>query len=148
MKRRRAREYALQFLYRIDFIKISADNNNRAKKLTDIKNNIEVFWSDTDEKDSDTKAFAEDIISGTIKNLTKIDSLIQKVAQKWKISRMASIDRNILRFATYELLFRKDIPSAVTINEAIEIAKKYSTSESATFINGILDKIAKEYSQK
>lgn len=148
MKRRRAREYALQFLYRIDFIKVSERNNNKAKGLLGIKNNLEVFWADTDEKDPDTKAFAEDIISGTIKNLKEIDPLIQKVAKKWKISRMASIDRNILRFATYELLFRKDIPSAVTINEALEIAKKYSTSESAAFINGILDKIAKEYCQK
>lgn len=148
MKRRKAREYALQFLYRIDFIKISAGNNNKAKGLSDIKDSLEVFWSDTDEKNPDTKAFAEDIISGTIKNLKEIDPLIQKAAQKWKISRMASIDRNILRFATYELLFRKDIPSAVTINEALEIAKKYSTSESAAFINGILDKIAKEYCRK
>ncbi len=148
MKRRKAREYALQFLYRIDFIKVSTGNNNRAKNLSGIKNNLEVFWADTDEKDPDTKAFAEDIISGTIENLKEIDPLIQKVAKKWKISRMASIDRNILRFATYELLFRKDIPNAVTINEALEIAKKYSTSESAAFINGILDKIAKEYCQK
>lgn len=148
MKRRKAREYALQFLYRIDFIKVSTGNNNRAKNLSDIKNNLDVFWADTNEQDPDTKAFAEDIISGTIKNLKEIDPLIQKVAKKWKISRMASIDRNILRFATYELLFRKDIPNAVTINEALEIAKKYSTSESAAFINGILDKIAKEYCQK
>ncbi|MCL5062120.1 MAG: transcription antitermination factor NusB [Nitrospirae bacterium] len=148
MKRRKAREYALQFLYRIDFIKVSTGNNNKAKGLSDIKDSLEVFWSDTDEKNPDTKAFAEDIISGTIKNLKEIDPLIQKIAQKWKISRMASIDRNILRFATYELLFRKDIPNAVTINEALEIAKKYSTSESAAFINGILDKIAKEYCRK
>jgi N utilization substance protein B len=144
MKRRKAREYALQFLYRIDFI----NNSKKKSNLSEYRESLELFWSDTDEKDPDTKAFAEDIISGTIKNLKEIDSLIQEVAQKWKISRMASIDRNILRFATYELLFRKDIPGAVTINEAIEIAKKYSTSESAAFINGILDKIAKEYCQK
>lgn len=148
MKRRKAREYALQFLYRIDFIQVSTEDDNSAKNLSGIKNNLEVFWADVDEKDPDTKAFAEDIISGTIKNLQKIDQLIQQVAKKWKISRMASIDRNILRFATYELIFRKDIPNAVTINEAIEIAKKYSTSESAAFINGILDKIAKEYCRK
>ncbi len=148
MKRRKAREYALQFLYRIDFVKVSPGNNNKAKGLSEIKHNLEIFWADTGEQDSDTKTFAEDIISGTIKNLKEIDPLIQKTAEKWNISRMASIDRNILRFATYELLFRKDIPAAVTINEALEIAKKYSTLESAPFINGILDKIAKEHSQK
>ena len=148
MKRRKAREYALQFLYRIDFVKASPGNNNRAKCLSDIKNNLEIFWMDAGEENPDTKAFAEDIISGTIKHLKEIDPLIQKTAKKWNMSRMASIDRNILRFATYELLFRKDIPAAVTINEALEIAKKYSTLESAPFINGILDKIAKEHAKK
>lgn len=148
MKRRDAREYALQFLYRIDFIIISAENSNKTKGISNIKDSLEVFWPDTAEKDPDIKAFAEDIILGTIKNLKEIDPLIQKIAEKWKISRMASIDRNILRFAAYELLFRKDIPAAVTINEAIEIAKKYSTAESAAFINGILDKIANEYCKK
>ncbi|HAK87577.1 MAG TPA: transcription antitermination factor NusB [Nitrospiraceae bacterium] len=148
MKRRKAREYALQFLYRIDFVNVSPENNKGTKRIPDIKNNLEIFWADTEEKDSDTKAFAEDIISGTIKNLKEIDPLIQKTAKKWNISRMASIDRNILRFAAYELLFRKDIPTAVTINEALEIAKKYSTLESAPFINGILDKIAKEHAKK
>ncbi len=145
MKRRKAREYTLQFLYRIDFI---TQNSKLKTQNSGLRDNLELFWSDTDEKDPDTKAFAEDIISGTIKNLKEIDPLIQKVAEKWKISRMASIDRNILRSAVYELLFRNDIPDAVTINEAIEIAKKYSTSESAAFINGILDKIAKEYCRK
>ena len=145
MKRRKAREYALQFLYRIDFVTQDSKLKNQESGRRD---SLELFWSDKDEKDPDTKYFAEDIISETIKNLKKIDTLIQKVAEKWKISRMASIDRNILRFAIYELLFRNDIPNAVTINEALEIAKKYSTSESAAFINGILDKIAKEYCQK
>lgn len=150
MKRREAREYALQFLYRIDFITVSAANRNssKTKDIHNIKDSLEVFWSDTGEKDSDIKTFSEDIILGTIKNLKEIDLIIQKIVEKWEISRMASIDRNILRFAVYELLFRKDIPCAVTINEAIEIAKKYSTAESASFINGILDKIAKEYCKK
>lgn len=138
MKRRKAREYALQFLYRIDFINTSEPKSE----------DLEAFWKDVGEKDPDSKAFAEDIIYGALKNLSEIDSVIQMAAEKWKISRIASIDRNILRLATYELLFRKDIPQAVTINEAIEIAKKYSTSESASFINGILDKIAKEYSSR
>lgn len=106
------------------------------------------FWSEIDESDAKIKVFSEEIISGTIKNLVKIDSIIQKVAEKWKISRMATIDRNIMRFSVYELLFRQDIPDAVTINEALEIAKKYSTADSASFINGILDKIARDSSKK
>lgn len=140
MKRRKAREYSLQFLYRIDFtgnlISENAKNN--------LQDSFDLFWQEVGEKDQETKLFAEDLISGAIKYIKRIDSIIQSVAEKWTITRMASIDRNILRFSVYELLFRKDIPAAVTINEAIEIAKKYSTSESAAFINGILDKIAKE----
>ncbi|MBA4349081.1 MAG: transcription antitermination factor NusB [Thermodesulfovibrio sp.] len=144
MKRRKAREYALQFLYRIDFLSISSGNSKKSEILSKLKNDFEIFWADTDEKDPDVRAFTEDLIFGTVKNLEEIDVLIQKVAEKWRLLRMASIDRNILRFSTYELLFRKDIPAAVTINEAIEISKKYSTLESASFVNGILDKISKE----
>lgn len=148
MKRRNAREYALQFLYRSDFINISTDDSKKEDNISGLRADLEIFWSDTGEKDPDIKAFTENIVSETIKRLKEIDSIIQEVAEKWSLSRMASVDRNILRFTTCELLFRKDIPAAVIINEAIEIAKKYSTLESASFINGILDKIAKEYRQK
>lgn len=97
------------------------------------------------EKDAgdDAGKLAEDIVKGTIDNLKEIDEAIRKAAENWVVQRMAAVDRNILRAGTYELLYRNDIPSAVTINEAIEIAKKYSGNESASFINGILDKIAK-----
>lgn len=146
MKRRKAREYALQFLYRLDFI----ENASGAAPAEDtLKNDcsaaVNAFWHETGETNPGIKSFAEDIIKGTIKNLASLDKLIQEVAEHWKLSRIASVDRNILRAAVYELLHRKDIPSAVTINEALEIAKKYSTAESASFINGILDKIAKEH---
>lgn len=145
MKRRKAREYALQFLYGIDFIKIDVPEG----KIPDnIKERLRIFWEEAGEQNQETKSFAEEIIFGTISNIEKIDSLIKNVTEKWSLERMACIDRNILRFATYELLFRRDIPPVVTINEAIEIAKKYSTSESTAFINGILDKIAKEYASK
>lgn len=141
MKRRKAREYALQFLYAIDFIQISED-----RKSDDLKETLNTFWHEAGENDREIITFAEDIVSGTINNCEKIDSIIQSVAENWTIVRMAAIDRNILRFAAYEILFKKDIPSAVTINEAIEIAKAYSTLESASFINGILDRIAKDIS--
>ncbi|MDI6889822.1 MAG: transcription antitermination factor NusB [Thermodesulfovibrionales bacterium] len=132
MKRRRAREYALQILFQIDFKGKEIDSKD-----------LEAFWSDKEESE-DVKRFTEDLVRGTIKRLNEIDSMIERVAENWILKRMAAVDRNILRFATYEILYRKDIPSAVTINEAIEIAKKFSSSEAAPFINGILDRLAKE----
>jgi N utilization substance protein B len=74
--------------------------------------------------------------------------LIQKAVDKWKLLRMAAIDRNIIRVSAYEILFRDDIPDAVSINEALEIAKRFSTAESAAFINGILDRISKDFKIK
>lgn len=136
MKRRKAREYILQFLYACEI------NENLNK--SNIQEKIEKFWEKNNEEDKNVKSFALEIIEGTLENLERIDSVIKKHANKWDIERMINIDRNILRFAVYEILFRHDIPFQVTINEAVEIAKKYSTKESASFINGILDRIAKE----
>lgn len=141
MKRRKAREYALQFLYAIDFMQISGD-----KRSEILRGELDVFWHEADEKDKEIIKFAEEIILGTIDNYEAIDSIVQSTAENWKLRRMAAIDRNILRFAVYEILYKKDIPFAVTMNEAIEIAKTYSSLESASFINGILDKIAKDLS--
>jgi N utilization substance protein B len=131
MKRRKAREYAFQFLFQFDFTGKKPD-----------KTDFEEFWAD---KDGDAKGreFTEDIVHGTITNLAEVDAALKKAAEHWVLQRMAAVDRNILRIAAYELLFRSDIPSAVTINEALEIAKRYSSIESASFINGILDTIAK-----
>lgn len=131
MNRRKAREYALQILFQRDF--------TQGKPEIEPKHD---FWADKEAK-KDIKEFAENIVNGTIENLSEIDSAIQKAAEHWDMKRMAAVDRNILRFAAYEILCRKDIPSAVTINEALEIAKKYSSSESVPFINGLLDKIAR-----
>ncbi|MBI4690563.1 MAG: transcription antitermination factor NusB [Nitrospirae bacterium] len=130
MKRRKAREYVLQFLFQSDF----RDNDHRS--------NLKQFWTDKNDADQDIKKFSSEIIEGTLSRLDEIDSTIKGAAEHWILERMAAVDRNILRFAVYELLYRNDIPPAVTINEAIEIAKKYSTAEAASFINGILDKIA------
>lgn len=132
MKRRRAREYALQILFQIDF---------KGKEIA--SKDFEAFWSDKDLSE-DIKKFTEELVKGTLQRLEKIDSRIEMVAENWILNRMAAVDRNILRLAAYEILYRKDIPLAVTINEAIEIAKKFSTSEAAPFINGILDKLAEE----
>lgn len=103
---------------------------------------LKEFWEGNNE-DSDVKEFTYSIVIGTRENLNTIDKIIKNAAEHWSIDRMAIVDRNILRAATYELFYRTDIPSSVTINEAIEISKKYSTEDSAPFINGILDKIQK-----
>ncbi len=132
MKRRKAREYALQLLFQIDF----------TNKQIDLKE-LEEFWSDKKEK-RDVRGFTEDLVKGTLERINEIDRMIEKVTENWLLKRMAAVDRNILRFAAYEILYRRDIPSAVTINEAIEIAKKYSSIESASFLNGVLDRLAKE----
>ena len=132
MKRRQAREYALQYLFQSDFI--------------DNKPELSAFWDDKGEPD--TIAFAKEIAIGTIKNLEQIEKEIASVAEHWDLDRMAIVDRNILRFATFELVFCDDIPPAVSINEALEIAKKYSSTESVSFINGILDKIANKRKRK
>lgn len=132
MKRRKAREYALQMLFQLDFSARAYDEKA-----------LEEFWSGKKEQ-SDIKEFAMDLVKGTRNNLDKIDAMIETFTDNWLLKRMAAVDRNILRFAAYEILFRKDIPSAVTINEALEIAKKYSSTEAAAFLNGVLDRLAKE----
>ena len=132
MKRRQAREYALQILFQIDF----------TEKMVG-RRELDEFWSDKKEN-KEIRKFAEELVKGTLEKLEDIDELIEKLAENWILGRMAAVDRNILRFAAFEILYRKDIPSAVTINEALEIAKKYSSSESAPFLNGVLDRLAKE----
>ena len=84
------------------------------------------------------------MIRGTIENCAEIDLLIQKYLQNWDFHRVAVVDRNILRLATYEMLHREDIPPVVSINEAVDIAKKFSTQDSGKFVNGILDKVKGE----
>ncbi len=130
MKRRRAREYALQMLFQSEFGGEEFDPAG--------------FWKDKDE-DRAVMEYASSIAKGTLENIERIDDEIRRAAEHWAIERMAAVDRNILRAAAYELLFREDIPPAVAINEALEIAKKYSSSESVSFINGILDRISRSH---
>jgi transcription antitermination factor NusB len=125
-KRRRAREKALIALYRMD-IREESD---------------EVILKELSAEGLDP--YTRALVKKTSTHLKKIDSLIQKVAENWKFQRIAIIDRIILRFAICELLYFPEVPKKVTIDEAIEIAKKYSTKESGRFVNGILDQIAKE----
>lgn len=136
MKRRRAREYALQLLFQLNLT-----GDELSEEL------LRDFWEGNDEE-TDVKDFTYSIVQGTREHIEVIDKIIDNAAEHWSMDRMAVVDRNILRAAAYELFYRPDIPPSVSINEAIEIAKKYSTEESASFINGILDKIQKSKVEK
>lgn len=126
--RRRGRELALKLLYGFDLLP------------RDIDATLQEFWSLTRYPDG-IREFAEQLVRGTLGHKTEIDEFIAKNAINWTIERMTVVDRNILRCAVYELLYEDVIPPKVTINEALDIAKKYSTPKSSAFINGILDHI-------
>lgn len=98
--------------------------------------------------DAQTVKFANDLTEGVLAQKDPIDLLIAKYSEHWKISRMAAVDKNLLRLAIYEIKNFPDIPVKVTLNEAIEIAKKFGSEESGSFINGVLDKIAKEFGKE
>ena len=135
-KRTKAREYALQILYAID---ITKDEPGTC---------IERFWTGGEETSAEVKKFANDLVLGVSDKKDRIDKMISGYATNWQLERMAVVDRNVLRFAAYELLFMKDIPPKVSINEAIDIAKKFGGSDSGKFVNGILDKINKTEGKK
>jgi transcription antitermination factor NusB len=131
-KRTFSRECALKILYRIEISKESVDDS------------LKDFWSKSiDSADKETHDFAEALVKGIHENILAIDEMISKYTDNWEISRMAVIDKNVMRMSIYEMLFRDDIPLNVSINEAIELAKKYGDVDSGKFVNGILDKIKK-----
>ena len=127
-KRTQARELVLWALYLVDIR--GAESKDQVPEL---------FRSQTD--DPDVLAFARELFDGCLRNRDELDGKIAEVAENWQIHRMAVIDRNVLRLGAYELMFLKDIPPKVSINEAIDLAKRYSTAESGAFVNGILDKL-------
>ncbi|MCQ2410145.1 MAG: transcription antitermination factor NusB [Elusimicrobiaceae bacterium] len=131
--RRQAREYALQSLYYADSIKSPA-GENVARYTEEFKRELgELF------------PFCEDLVRGTEKNLSAIDKLVSTYAKNWTVARMSAVDRSILRMATYEMVFSPErTPIPAIIDEAIELAKKYSTENSSKFINGLLDQLKKE----
>jgi transcription antitermination factor NusB len=128
-KRTLSREITLKILY------IKEIRDNPLDELLD-----EYF--EEHEVIPEIRQFSELLIRGTVGNLEEIDGTITKYADNWDLNRMATVDRNVLRFATFELLYLPDIPPKVAINEAVNIAKKYSQENSGKFVNGILDKIS------
>ena len=130
-KRTLAREYTLKILYQAEMTR------------RDIVAAARQFWKEQDPPDEVVREFTQRLADGVAANLATIDAQISHYAANWQIKRMAVIDRNILRLGVYELLHTSDIPPKVTINEAVELAKKYGDLESGKFVNGILDKIHK-----
>ncbi len=130
--RRKARELALQMLFQHDMSGNEPDT-------------IIGTFEELQKSKPNTRDFATRIFRGTVDNLPKIDEMISAQADNWRLSRMAVVDRNIIRMSIYEFLHETDTPKLVIIDEAIEIAKKYGTQKSSQFINGILDGILKRY---
>lgn len=131
--RRKARECALQMLFQYDIAR------------PDVEELIKTYWEEMSESPrTDVSDFAIDLVKGTIDHLDEIDERIRKRTEHWRISRMAVVDRNLLRLAVYEFLFQPDTPKTVVINEALEIARRFSTYEATQFINGILDGIKRD----
>jgi N utilization substance protein B len=128
--RRHARECVVQILFTLDLNKDKPANIFRD------------YWKEH-AADDKFRVFVENHVNGVIANIPQIDALLKQYAENWDVARMGGIERNVMRMALYEMLFRDDIPPVVSINEAVDIAKYFSTRESGKFVNGILDRIRK-----
>ena len=127
--RRKARECALQMLFQYDVAHPSMDEL------------VATYWGEMAEAAEDVREFATELAIGAISHLEEIDEIIRLRTEHWRISRMAIVDRNLLRLAVYEFLYQPNTPHTVAINEALEIARRFSNQEATQFINGILDAI-------
>jgi N utilization substance protein B len=155
-KRREARERAVQFLFQHDLN--PPENLDRAlNEFWDTQRAAAIAgekgpatWGQPVDlpppttEEVEMRLFADPLIRGTLEHRDAIDEHIKKHAKNWEFHRIAAVDRNIMRLAIYEMLFREDIPPIVSINEAVDIAKKFSTQDSGKFVNGILDKVRSE----
>lgn len=130
--RRKSRELCLQMLFQMDMGKQTPEQVRKT------------FWNERPDLDPGTRGFAEDLFHVATQRQPEIDELIQKHAQHWRMERMAAVDRNLLRASVAEFLGYPATPQPVVINEALEIARKFSSPESVQFINGVLDSVGKE----
>jgi len=133
-KRRRARESTIQILFQLEF------DDSFPEQI------IEGYWQNR-KVPKEIVEYGTWLVKGIINHKDEIDKIVQSVSEHWRISRMAVVDRNILRLAVFEFLYEKDLDQAIVINEAIEIAKKYSSDQSSMFINGVLDAIKERLSK-
>ena len=130
--RRKSRELALQMLFQADM---------GGQEAADVRRS---FWSERDSVTADVRGFADDLFRVATDRTSEIDGLIERHAEHWRMDRMAAVDRNLLRAAVAELLGFPETPRAVIINEALEIARKFSSPESVQFINGVLDSVGRD----
>jgi N utilization substance protein B len=156
--RREGREAAIQFLFHLDFHTKATDqplSNQEAQECFPDADFWKLRLSEEDPDDPSraparppiapkARAFAESLVRGVLENIDQLDGLISKFSRNYLLSRLAAVDRNILRLAIYEILHNKEAPPVVAINEAIELAKKYGSEESGRFVNGLLDRIRAE----
>lgn len=154
--RREARERAIQFLFQHDLnptegLDEALEQFWQSQRTAAVQaEEAGATWGQPVElpppsiEEAGMRLFAEPLIRGTIEHRAEIDAAIQKHVRNWSLDRMAAVDRNVLRLAVYEMLHREDIPPVVSINEAVDIAKKFSTHDSGKFVNGILDKVKGE----
>ena len=131
-KRRKSRELALQMLFQADMGKQQKEEVRRS------------FWRERAEVEGETRRFADDLFGVASDRAAEIDELIERHTEHWRMDRMAAVDRNILRLGVAEFLGYPDTPRPVVINEALEIARRFSAPESVHFINGVLDSVARE----
>ncbi len=134
--RRKSRELVLQMLFQSDMGKQTADDVRR------------IFWNQHKSAEGEVRGFADDLFRVATDHAAEIDGLIERHAEHWRMDRMAAVDRNLLRSAVAELIGFPDTPRAVVINEALEIARKFSSPESTQFINGVLDSVGRELEKK
>src|SRR5579875_3960419 len=129
--RRKSRELAMQMLFQGDLGKQKPEEVER------------LFWDSRDDVDEETRGFADDLFRVATRREDEIDKLIQKHAKNWRLERMPAVDRNVLRMAIAEMIGFPSTPAPIVINEALEIAKRYSAPESLNFLNGVLDAVAR-----
>lgn len=134
--RRSGREAALQMLFQLE-----ASNVSSAQA-------IELFWRTFEDADPEGRPYADSIVRGVADNLDAIDKRVTSASQNWRLERMSRVDRNLLRLGTWELLFKSDVPRAVILDEAVELAKAFGTDESSGFVNGVLDRIATDVGRR
>lgn len=150
MSRRQARELVVQALFHLDFNSMEEVGNEADGQAMALDMAVEEFAAELSPQEQKEqfskkdKAFADALLQGARENIEKIDEILSQNSKDWKVSRMASIDRNILRLAIYELLFAPEkLQPGIIINEAVELAKKYGTDDSGRFVNGILGSLSK-----
>ncbi len=145
--RRRAREHALQVLFSLDLNPSLSAAQALAAFWRDFAREVRPPELDGDAEvdvPRDVVTFTEQLVRGATDNLAEIDAIVQHASRNWRLERMARVDRNLLRLATFELRYVAEIPAKVVINEAIEIAKRFGAAESPAFVNGLLDRISQE----